>query len=71
MQHAQKYSRVVMMRWFYISEWGSYLTFEPSIMNGSIGTKILIKKKKKKDTLHKIRQQLKVNFNFNFDLVQL
>ena len=46
MQHAQKYSRVVMMRWFYISEWGSYLTFEPSIMNGSIDTKILIKKKK-------------------------
>lgn len=68
MQHAQKYSRVVMMRWFYISEWGSYLTFEPSIMNGSIDTKILIKKK---NTLHKIRQQLKVNFNFNFDLVQL
>ena len=45
------------MRWFYISEWGSYLTFEPSIMNGSIDTKILIKKK---NTLHKIRQQLKV-----------
>ena len=56
------------MRWFYISEWGSYLTFEPSIMNGSIDTKILIKKK---NTLHKIRQQLEVNFNFNFDLVQL